>query len=285
MMRDDAHVYKTAHQAGWRAFLPLLFQSVQGRTNLVRLPHQGPLVVQKPFHPEGDAVCQVVVVHPPGGIAAGDALSLDIEVGPRAHAQLTQPAASKWYRSDGPTASQHVQARVHEHGILEWLPQGAIVFDGARAESTLRLAMAPTSRVIAWELACLGRAAAGERFATGRWRQCIEIVRGDALIWSERANLAGGSALLASPAGLNGAPIFGTFVAASPALDDAALAAAREVMAFRGECAVTRLPDVLVARYRGPASDDGTRYFEDLWSVLRPRLIGRPAVAPRIWST
>jgi len=269
----------------WRATLALGFEHAHGRTSLARRAHTGPLVVQKPFHPEGEGVCQVVVVHPPGGIAGGDALELAIDAAAGAHAQITQPAATKWYRSAGATASQRVDARVAEDAVLEWLPQGAIVFDGARARSALRIAMGRSSRVIAWELVCLGRAAAGERFATGRWRQCIEIVRDDALIWSERADLAGGSALLDSPVGLNGAPVFGTFVAASPALDDAALAAARSVVPSRGECALTRLPDALVGRYRGPASDDGTRYFAALWSVLRPRLIGRAAVAPRIWST
>jgi urease accessory protein len=270
----------------WRASLALGFEHAQGRTRLARRAHEGPLVVQKPFYPEGDAVCQVVVVHPPGGIAGGDALEVILDVGTRAHAQLTQPAASKWYRSAGPAAAQHVHARVADGAVLEWLPQGAIVFDGARAESTFHLAIAPTACLIAWEFVCLGRAARGERFARGRWRQCIEIVRDDALIWSERVDLAGGGALLDSPAGLNGAPVFGTFVAASPALDDAALVAAREaVPASDGECALTRLPDVLVARYRGPASDEGLRVFAALWRALRPRLIGRAAVAPRIWST
>jgi hypothetical protein len=41
----------------------------------------------------------------------------------------------------------------------------------------------------------------------------------------------------------------------------------------------------MVARWRGPASDAGQRYFAALWAALRPRLLGRAAVAPRIWST
>ena len=280
-----AIVSELEHAApAWRASLALGFEHAGGRTRLARRDHDGPLVVQKPFHPEGAAVCQVVVVHPPGGIAGGDALEVDVEVGAHAHAQLTQPAASKWYRGEA-TATQAVHVRVGEHATLEWLPQGAIVFDGARARSTFRVTIAPSSRVIAWELVCLGRTARGERFARGSFRQCIEIVRADALIWSERVHLPGNSPLLDAPVGLNGAPVFGTFVAVSPALDDAALAAARAIVPAAGDCGLTRLPDVLVARYRGPASDDGLRYFAALWSALRPRLVGRVAVAPRIWST
>jgi len=274
----------TASASSWRAALALRFAAEQGRTTLARRSHVGPLVVQKTLHPEGDAVCQAIVVHPPGGLAGGDALSLDIEVATHAHAQITMPAASKWYRSAGPWATQHVAARVAEGGTLEWLPQGAIAFDGARADCAVRIELAAAARLVAWEIVCLGRTASGERFGRGRWRQRLEIVRDGALVWSERVDVAGGSPLLDSPVGLNGAPVFGTFVA-SPALDDAALIAAREVQPRRGEAAVTRLPDALVARYRGPASDDGARYFAALWSVLRPRLTGRDAVQPRIWST
>ena len=269
----------------WKARLELRFAHAQGRTTLAHRDHAGPLAVQKPLHPEGDAVCQVVVVHPPGGVAGGDALTIALDVGAGAHAQLTMPAAAKWYRSAGAEATQHVAAHVGPGAVLEWLPQGAIVFDGARACSTLRVALAGSARLVAWELVCLGRAAAGERFDTGRWRQRLEIVRDDALIWSERADLPGGSPLLAAAVGLNGAPVFGTFVAVSPTLDDAALAAARRVVPRRGESALTRLPEVLVARYRGPASDDGARHFAALWTALRPGLIGRDALPPRIWST
>jgi len=273
-----------ARASSWRAALALRFVAEHGRTRLARRAHAGPLVVQKTLHPEGDAVCQAIVVHPPGGIAGGDALSLDLDLDAHAHVQVTTPAATRWYRSAGPWATQHVAARVADAAILEWLPQGAIAFDSARADCGLRIDLAPTARLVAWEIVCLGRTASGERFAHGRWRQRLEIVRDDALVWSERVDVGGGSPLLDSPVGLNGAPVFGTFVA-SPALDDAALRAARDVQPHRGEAAVTRLPDVLVARYRGPASDDGLRYFAALWAVLRPLLTGRDAVHPRIWST
>jgi urease accessory protein len=269
----------------WQARLALAFAHRDGRTRLASRDHAGPLVVQKPFHPEGDAVCQVVIVHPPGGIAGGDDLALTLDVAPRAHAQITLPAATKWYRSAGGTAVQTVEATLADDSVLEYLPQGAIVFDGARADSTLRFNVARGARLIAWELACLGRHAARERFSTGRWRQRFEIVREHALIWSERIDLVGGSRLLDAPAGLNGNAVFGTFVAMSPTLDDTALADARTVAPAAGEGAVTRLPEVLVARWRGPASDAGQRYFAALWSALRPRLVGRDAVVPRIWST
>src|SRR5438105_4611120 len=176
-MAASAHAAADAASARWHARLALAFAHERGRTVLASRAHAGPLRVQKPFYPEGDAVCQVVVVHPPGGIAGGDDLALTLDLAPRAHAQITLPAATKWYRSAGDTAVQRIEATLAPDSVLEWLPQGAIVFDGARADSTLRFTLTSGARVIAWELVCLGRHAARERFATGRWRQRFEIVR------------------------------------------------------------------------------------------------------------
>jgi len=271
--------------APWRARLALAFERHEARSTLARREHVGPLVVQKPLHPEGPDVCQCIVVHPPGGIAGGDAIELDVTVGAGAHAQLTTPGAAKWYRAAGRRASQGIACRVADGAVLEWLPQGTIVFDGADAASTLRVELKPDATYIGWDVVCLGRTASAEPFTHGEWRQRIDIVRGDALVWSERAVLRGDSPLLASPAGLNGAPVFGTFVAMAPALPDELLVACRVFDPAQGEGAVTRLPQALVARYRGNAIESAHAYFAALWAAVRPALTGRTAVPPRIWAT
>ena len=271
--------------ARWTARLDLGFARTARGTTLVRRQHDGPLVVQKALHPEGPDVCQVVLVHPPAGIAAHDDLRVSLDVGSRAHAQVTTPGATRWYRSAGGAATQRVRAAVAQGGALEWLPQGNIVFDGARASSHLRFELAAGASLLAWEWTCLGRHAAGERFTVGRFRQRLEVVRDGALAWCEALDLAGGSALLASPVGLAGLPVFGTLVAAGPRLDEHALAAVRALAPAAGEAAATLVGGVLVARWRGPASDAVLDHFNAAWRVLRPVLLGRVATAPRIWST
>ena len=64
--------------------------------------------MQKPLYPEGKAVCQTILLHPPSGIAGGDQLHIPARVGPQAHAQITTPGAGKWYRSGGADASQNL---------------------------------------------------------------------------------------------------------------------------------------------------------------------------------
>jgi urease accessory protein len=277
--------HELSEAAGWLARLALAFTHDRGRSRLARRAHEGPLVVQKPLYPEGDDVCQCIVVHPPGGIAGGDRLALTVDVGPRAHAQLTTPGATKWYRSGGNPAAQQMVFRVADGAVLEWLPQGTIVFDGAHAASTTRIELGRSAAYLGWDVVCLGRTASAECFRQGEWRQRVDIVRDDALVWSERTLLRGDSKLLSASVGLNDAPVFGTFVVMTATIDDPLLAACRRLAPVRGEGVVTRLPGALVARYRGESSEAAHDYFAALWTALRPHVAGRAAVRPRIWAT
>ncbi len=67
--------------AGWQARIALGYRALDGRTVLARREHSGPLRVQKPLYPEGDAVCHTLLLHPPGGIAGGDALRVELDAG------------------------------------------------------------------------------------------------------------------------------------------------------------------------------------------------------------
>jgi urease accessory protein len=270
---------------GWHGELALVYERSGNRSVLTRRAHRGPLVVQKALYPEGDAVCQSIIVHPPAGVAGGDRLALDVAVGADAWAQLTTPGAAKWYRSSGPVAQQRLAFSVGAGATLEWLPQETIVFDGAVARLETRVDLHPDARFTGWEITCLGRRLAGEAFRHGGIRQEVVIMRDGRRQWTERALVAGGSALLQSPVGLNGEPVFGTFFAAAPRVSDALVLACREVICENGDTGITRLPGLLLARYRGAAPESARDYFAALWACTRPILAGRQAVSPRIWNT
>ena len=270
----------------WHAELALGYESDAGRTVLAKRHHRGPLVVQKSLYPEGDAVCHTIVVHPPGGIAGGDRLEIRASVGSSSHALLTTPGAAKWYRANGREASQSVRLDIAENSIVEWLPQETIVFDAAQARIAMTVELKGNARFMGWDIAVLGRRASGERFASGALRQALAIRRDGRELYVERARLEGGDALLDSPAGLAGCHVLGTLVAAAGACNDALLAACRELAPEDGaRHGVTRLPEVLIARYLGGSPQAARGYFAALWSKLRPWLASREACPPRIWQT
>jgi len=249
---------------------------------LAKRRHDGPLVVQKPFYPEGDAVCHTIVVHPPGGIAGGDELSVCVSIDEGAAALLTTPGAAKWYRSESAWARQHLSFEVR--GSLEWLPQETILYDASLARMQTEIRLAKAAAYVGWEILCLGRTGSGERFAAGHGLLATEIQRDGRLLWNERGRIDGGAPLLHSAAGWSGRTVCGTLLAAGE-IDDACLASCRSEQPVTGEAAVTRLPGLLVARYLGDSSEAAKRYFTKVWANLRPSLLRRAALAPRIWST
>ncbi len=169
--------------------------------------------------------------------------------------------------------------------MLEWLPQETIVFDGAIAELETDIALAGDAIFLGWEIVCLGRQLSGERFARGKFSQDVTVRRDGTRQWVERTRLEGDQRLLAARVGLDRQPVFGTFLAIAPCVPDDLVGSCRGIGCEDGEVAVTRLPGVLLARYRGASLEAARGYFAALWTRARPALAGIHAVRPRIWNT
>ncbi len=270
---------------GWRGELALRYERRGARTVLAERQHAGPLLVQKPFYPEGEGVCHGIVLHPPGGIVGGDELVLNVTVDADANALLTTPGATKWYRSAGREARQSMRFHVKRGATLEWLPQQAITFDRALGRTESEVSVDESGCYIGWELLCLGRTASGERLRGGRMLTSMRVMRATEPLWLERASIEGGSRLLDSPTGLAGQPISGTLLAVAREIPPALVATCRAVPPAAGRAGITRLPGLLVARYLGDRAEAAHDYFVRLWQVLRPALLGREAQPPRIWRT
>ena len=266
----------------WHASLALDYRRQDERTVLQRR-HAGPLRVQKPLYPEGDAVCHTIVIHPPGGIAGGDELAIDVAVHAGAQALVTTPGAAKWYKANGRRAAQLIRLRVE--GALEWLPQEAIVFNDAEVDARITLEVAANAACIGWDIVALGRAASGETFDRGRFAQTIRLANEGELQWIERTRIAGGDALLASPIGLAGHAVFGCLWAVGPTWSDVQIEALRARLPAEA-APITRLaPRLLVARALGATTQAVRRALEAVWREVRPLALERAAVPPRIWAT
>jgi urease accessory protein len=260
-------------QPGWHAHLRLAFHR-RGEATVGLHGHEGPLRVLKSMFPEGAAVCHQVIVHPPGGIVGGDTLRLDIEVAGGAHAVLTTPGATRFYRSVGQQASQAVQATLHPGSRLEWLPLETIVHTGALAANRAVFRRGKGASMIGWDITCLGLPAAGESFAAGQLLQHLELEGR----WLDRGRIeAADDRLLRSPLGLAGHPVIGT---AWVAWDGSSALAADQLLAAASQLE----PGLIVVRALADRVEPVSAVFRALRQAWRGSLWHLGRCEPRVWG-
>jgi urease accessory protein len=271
--------YSQHSAGGWRAALRLRFAAEASRTVLAEREHVGPLIVQRPFYPEG-AICHVYLVHPPGGIVGGDEIELQLYADAGSHALITTPAATKFYRSGGQHALLSQQLAVND-ATLEWLPQESIYYSGAAARVSTRVTLSGAARFIGWEIACYGLPASGAGFAAGSTLQGFEIYRDQHPLLIDRLRID--ATVAKARWGLAGFSSCGTLLACP--------ATARHVELVRTlQCADTLLTctlvdGVLVCRAVASRADQLRQQFVTIWQTLRPALLNCEPVTPRIWAT
>jgi urease accessory protein len=264
----------------WEAELQLGFSQRGDKSVLSKRAHRGPLTVQRPFYPEG-GVCHVYLLHPPGGVVAGDQLSITATVEPNAQALITTPAAGKFYRSGGGEARQTVNLTVAENASLEWLPQETIVYEGARLNSSMNIDLAEQALFIGWEILALGRPAAGEGFENGTASLNWRISRAGRLVYLERLRLD--AEAFQARWGLFGHSACGTlFVYPATVLQ---LAAVQELIGDEANRGVTLIEGLLICRGLDLRADLLKGFFERVWGLVRGEVVGREVCVPRIWAT
>jgi urease accessory protein len=276
----------------WHARLNLDYRA-EPATGGTRLDfrHDGPLRVLKSLFPEGPEVCHTVLVHPPGGIVGGDTLTVDLALGDGAHALVTTPGATRFYRSGGARAAQSVAARVAAGGRLEWLPLETLVHSGAHADNRMRFELAPGAEMFGWDCVALGLPAADAPFVAGDYRHDIAV----GPRWLERGRTAASdTALLDGPCGWAGHRALGTlwFAAGSPLADarrDLLLDTAREIFGAHALAATAGAtapqPDVVTLRVLAPRVEPVLELLTSVWRAWRMLAWARAACVPRVWRT
>jgi urease accessory protein len=233
-------------------------------------------------------------LHPPGGVVAGDQLRIEARVETGAHALLTTPAANKLYRSPQPQlqATQLQRFCVSAGARLEWLPQETIAFRGARAELHTRVELGGDARFVGWEIMCLGRPAADERFDRGVLRPQLELFRDGQLLYVERGLYEAGSPLMDAAWGIGGKSVFGSLWCVAPDASRQLERVRKRIESLPSAAhggmpclAASAWDDCLQVRYLGSSAEEARMGFAAAWTELRPEIMGLEAVAPRIWRT
>ena len=273
----------------WHAQLALDYSVEAGRT-VARHTHSGPLRVLQSLYPDGDHVCHNVLVHPPGGLVGGDTLDIQVHAQSAAHALITTPGASRFYRSDGQPALQRTRLRLEHDARLEWLPLEAICYSGCLAENRLTMDLAAGAELMGWDVTALGLPNANLPFVLGHLRQHIEVPG----VWLERGMLdASDTRLLNSPVGLAGQRCIASFffVSGTPlgrerrqrALDSARAVIAQHPLASMAGV-TSPSTQVAVVRMLAPVVEPAMDLLRTLRNTWRQQLWDETPTSPRIWS-
>jgi len=281
----SAHELHKQSTGSWLARLELAYEKPLLRTVASHRKHYGPLLIQKPFYPEGE-VCHSYLIHPPGGIVGGDEIELEVKVGTNAHALITTPAANKFYRSVVKKAHLKQTLNVSDEAVLEWLPQESILFEGSQVNMSTLVNLSRKSRFIGWEMTCLGRPASGDNYNRGSCFQRLEISVEGLPRMLDRVVIDSNNGIRTSPWGMGDNEVMAAIVVYPG--NNEVLAAVRDYINNNNSdkllLGVSLVDDLLVCR--GLAKDAASlkEALVAIWVALRPMVLGRSACQPRIWS-
>lgn len=285
-MPKTAAPVPTDAQTGWKARLQLGFHR-RGDQTCSTYTHEGPLRVLQALYPEGPGVCHHVLVHPPGGLVGGDQIEIGLQVDAGAHAFVTTPGATRFYRSTGATATQRVKIALAAGASLEWLPLETIAYDDCRACNHWTVSMAAGSRLMAWDVLALGLPQSGQPYERGRYLQHMEIEG----IWLDRGWIDGDDArLMDGPIGLHGHRCLATLVLASgstlaPEALEQALNEARGVALPSGLWlgVTSPHPRMVVVRVLAQQTEPAMAVLQQIWALWRSSQWGLNPQASRMW--
>lgn len=277
----------------WHGHLQLDYRH-DGQRTIARDRHDGPLRVLKVLYPEGPGICHHVLVHPPGGIVGGDRLEIELALEAGAHALVTTPGATRFYRSAGEQAVQTMRARLAPGARLEWLPLETIAYRGTHAANRMRFELAEGATMIGWDLLALGLPASGMAFDEGRYEQQVELPGS----WLDRGILDAAEPrfrqLLDSPLGWDRQTAMATMWCASGGenrtafaedlLEDARAVLDASPLSPRAGVSAPA-PGVVVLRALSTRTEPLWETLQAVRHAWRRRLWDREAHSPRVWRT
>ncbi len=231
--------------------------------------------------PRGGIGAEAVLLNTGGGVAGGDQVSFDITAEAASSATVTTQSAERIYRALGPgPARLSVRLTVGEDARLTWLPQGSILFSGARVSRAIEADVAPRGRLLMTEILVFGRKAMGETVTAGAFADRWRIRRGGRLAYADNVKLDGPIAALMSRGAIaDGARVIGTILMIAADAEDK-LAGVREALgASQIRIAASAWNGMLAVRCLGHDSEAVHRAVASVVPVLTGSRM------PRVWAT
>ena len=274
-----------------RLSLEFRYDAPAARTSLHVAEQRQPLKVVRAFQQEGGAA--LAHIHNlSGGILAGDRLSLDMEVGPRARAQVTSTGATRLYRSRSGTVAAEFTARaiIRTGALLEYLPDPLIPFADSRFHQDTVIRLEDNAGLFWWEIVAPGREAHGEMFSYDALRLRFDLRAEGIPIALEHFHLDPIERPMTSPARLGPYRYFSSFYVCRVGIGESTWRGLeKQLRELAGSLSspviiwgLGRLPaHGLVVRALGQNGRDIASGLISFWRVAKQALYGQDAVIPR----
>jgi len=209
-----------------------------------------------------------------GGLVDGDAIDVELDVGPGAVALLGTQSATKVYRSPQGTR-QSLRGRVGEDALLVVPSDPVLCFAGARYLQTVELELARGASVVFVDGLLAGREARGERWAFARYESRVRVRREGKLFLHDALLLDPAHGSVAARMGRFGAVV--TVLAVGPAavaVRERALAMAQRPQAGAAEVfsAAPVADDAILGRVAGPSAASAAAFVRALLAPVTLRL-------------
>ncbi len=271
---------------------------LNGRTRIVDLYQSSPCRALMPLV-DDDEIFSAVMVTTSGGLAGGDKIRVSVTAETGARAVVTSQASEKIYRSLGDDTRVSLTLTAAADTWLEWIPQGAILFDNSRLVRRNVIDADVNARVMAGEIVVFGRTASGETFHNGLFHDAWQVRVGGKLVWADAVRLDHDiEAVLAHPAGFGGAVAMATVLFVGPdaaqRVDLARRLCAPECGKLSDDCGkpaavcgksgATVVNGVLVVRFLNSDAQALMGQVAAFWRGFRSGVAGLPARMPRVWQ-
>jgi urease accessory protein len=224
---------------------------------------------------------EAVTLNSSGGVAGGDALDAELAVGRGASATFASQAAERFYRAREVDAPARLRTRIGlaEGAAAEWLPQEAILFDGAALDRRLDVELARDAWFLGVESLVFGRTAMGERIGALWLADTISLRRAGRLILHDTVRLAGDAAgILARPAVARGGAAIATLIHVAPDAETRLDALRTAWTDAPAETGASSWDGILLGRV---VASDGAALRTAVLAGLAALRAGRPM--PRVW--
>ena len=219
----------------------------------------------------------------------GDRHYVNVNCGEDSEAMLTGQAAEKIYRSNGATARLEQTIKVAPGGLLEWLPQGTILFDGCRLRRINRFNVSSGGQLLAGEIITFGRIARGETLRRGLVRDDWRLYREGRMLWADSLHIEHDmEQIFQKPAGFYNSTAMGLFLYAA---DDASayIDVARQILmeqkndSNETESGASTFSQLLLIRWLARNPAELRTNFGAFWAKFRSIVSNNKAILPSLW--